>query len=55
MNISPELLEKVQKENKEFRGLYENHTSLKKRPEPIGSGQFEQGGFTSGRRRSSDP
>ena len=31
MNISPELLEKVQKENKEFRGLYEKHTSLKQK------------------------
>ena len=31
MNISPELLEKVQKENKEFRGLYEKNTSLKQK------------------------
>ena len=29
MNINAELLEKVQKENKEFRGLYEKHISLK--------------------------
>ena len=33
MNINPELLEKVQKENKEFRGLYEKHTSLKQKVE----------------------
>lgn len=33
MNINPELLEKVQKENKEFRGLYEEHTSLKHKVE----------------------
>ena len=25
MNIDPELLEKVQKENEEFRGLYREH------------------------------
>ena len=29
MNINPDLLEKVQKENKEFRGLYQDHTTLK--------------------------
>lgn len=29
MDINPDLLEKVQKENKEFRGLYEEHTTLK--------------------------
>ena len=29
MNINPDLLEKVQKENKEFRGLYQEHTTLK--------------------------
>ena len=33
MNINPELLEKVQKENEEFRGLYEKHTSLKQKVE----------------------
>jgi len=31
MNINPELLEKVQNENEEFRGLYEKHTSLKQK------------------------
>ena len=35
MNINPELLEKVQKENKEFRGLYQEHTSLKKKVEAL--------------------
>ena len=35
MNINPDLLEKVQKENKEFRGLYQEHTSLKKKVEAL--------------------
>ena len=29
MNINPDLLKKVQQENKEFRGLYQEHTTLK--------------------------
>ena len=33
MNINPELLEKVQNENEEFRGLYEKHTTLKQKVE----------------------
>ena len=35
MDINPDLLEKVQKENKEFRGLYQKHTSLKKKVEAL--------------------
>ena len=35
MNINPDLLEKVQKENKEVRGLYQEHTSLKKKVEAL--------------------
>jgi len=35
MNINPDLLEKVQKENHEFRGLYQEHTSLKKKVEAL--------------------
>ena len=35
MNINPDLLEKVQKENIEFRGLYQEHTSLKKKVEAL--------------------
>ncbi len=35
MNINPDLLEKVQKENREFRGLYQEHTSLKKKVEAL--------------------
>ena len=35
MNINPDLLEKVQKENEEFRGLYQKHTSLKKKVEAL--------------------
>ena len=35
MNINPYLLEKVQKENREFRGLYQEHTSLKKKVEAL--------------------
>jgi uncharacterized protein YdcH (DUF465 family) len=35
MDISPDLLEKVQKENEEFRGLYQEHTTLKKRVEAL--------------------
>ena len=35
MNINPDLLEKVQKENEEFRGLYQEHTSLKKKVEVL--------------------
>jgi uncharacterized protein YdcH (DUF465 family) len=35
MDINPDLLEKVQKENKEFRGLYQEHTSLKKKVEAL--------------------
>ena len=33
MNINPDLLEKVQKENKEFRGLYQEHITLKNKVE----------------------
>ncbi len=33
MDINPDLLEKVQKENKEFRGLYQEHTTLKQKVE----------------------
>ena len=33
MNIDPELLEKVQKENVEFRGLYKEHITLKQKVE----------------------
>lgn len=33
MNINPELLEKIQKENEEFRGLYKEHASLKQKVE----------------------
>ena len=35
MDINPDLLEKVQKENKELRGLYQEHTSLKKKVEAL--------------------
>jgi uncharacterized protein YdcH (DUF465 family) len=35
MNINPDLLEKVQKENKEFRGLYQEHTTLKNKVEAL--------------------
>ena len=35
MDINPDLLEKVQKENEEFRGLYQEHTSLKKKVEAL--------------------
>ena len=35
MNINPDLLEKVQKENEEFRGLYQEHISLKKKVEAL--------------------
>ena len=35
MDINADLLEKVQKENKEFRGLYQEHTTLKKRVEAL--------------------
>ena len=35
MNINPDLLEKVQKENKEFRGLYREHTTLKNKVEAL--------------------
>jgi uncharacterized protein YdcH (DUF465 family) len=35
MNINADLLEKVQKENKEFRGLYQEHTSLKNKVETL--------------------
>ena len=33
MDINLDLLEKVQKENEEFRGLYKEHTSLKQKVE----------------------
>ena len=33
MVINPDLLEKVQKENEEFRGLYKEHASLKQKVE----------------------
>ena len=33
MDINADLLEKVQKENEEFRGLYKEHTSLKQKVE----------------------
>ena len=35
MNINPDLLNKVQKENKEFRGLYQEHTTLKNKVEAL--------------------
>ena len=35
MNINPDLLEKVQKENTEFRGLYQEHTTLKNKVEAL--------------------
>ena len=35
MNINADLLEKVQKENKEFRGLYQEHTTLKNKVEAL--------------------
>ena len=35
MNINPDLLEKVQKENKEFRGLYQEHSTLKNKVEAL--------------------
>jgi uncharacterized protein YdcH (DUF465 family) len=35
MDINADLLEKVQKENEEFRGLYQEHTTLKKRVEAL--------------------
>lgn len=35
MEINADLLEKVQKENEEFRGLYQEHTSLKKKVEAL--------------------
>ncbi len=33
MDINPDLLEKIKKENEEFRGLYEEHSSLKQKVE----------------------
>ena len=33
MDINADLLEKVQKENEEFRGLYSKHTTLKQKVE----------------------
>ena len=33
MDINADLLEKVQKENEEFRGLYQEHTTLKQKVE----------------------
>ena len=33
MEINLDLLEKVQKENEEFRGLYKEHTTLKQKVE----------------------
>ena len=33
MDINPELLEKIQKDNEEFRGLYKEHTTLKHKVE----------------------
>ena len=35
MKINPDLLEKVQKENRDFRGLYQEHNSLKKKVEAL--------------------
>ena len=35
MDINPELLEKVQKENEEFRGLYKEHSTLKQKVEEL--------------------
>lgn len=35
MDINPALLEKVKKENSEFRELYEEHTTLKLRVEEL--------------------
>ena len=35
MNINPALLVKVQKENREFRGLYQEHTTLKNKVEAL--------------------
>jgi uncharacterized protein len=35
MNINPDLLVKVQKENREFRGLYQEHTTLKNKVEAL--------------------
>jgi uncharacterized protein YdcH (DUF465 family) len=35
MNINADLLEKVQKENREFRGLYQEHTTLKNKVEAL--------------------
>ena len=35
MNINPDLLEKVSKENREFRELYEEHTTLKHKVEAL--------------------
>jgi uncharacterized protein len=35
MNINPALLEKVSKENREFRELHEEHTTLKHKVEAI--------------------
>ena len=35
MNINPALLEKVSKENREFRELYEEHTTLKHKVEAL--------------------
>jgi uncharacterized protein len=35
MDINPDLLEKVRNENKEFRGLYQEHTLLKKKVEAL--------------------
>jgi uncharacterized protein len=35
MNINPNLLEKVQKENTEFRSLYQEHTTLKNKVEAL--------------------
>ena len=40
MNIDPELLEKVQKENDEFRGLYREHITLKQKVEEFNKMKF---------------
>ena len=40
MQIDPELLEKIQKENEEFKKLYEEHTQLKQKVEELNKMKF---------------
>ena len=43
MEINPELLEKIQNENEEFKKLYEEHTILKNKVEELNKLKFLSG------------